>query len=369
MAALAVAGPEVATTSVAIAAVAAAGLPAASPPEPVVVHAVAWPALHAEVRRWNIPGLLAVAVRTGTVVLPEEAWADAERDHLEALTRCLAVEARLLRIVGALDAAGIEHRVLKGTALAHLDYRDPAERCFADADVLVPDHRYAEAQAVLEQLRLSRERPPVRRWWDQRFAKGATFRDAAGFEADLHRTLASGRFGFALPSGDLFADEEAFRLGGRELLALPATLRLVHAGYHAVLGMPSGLRGLRDVAQLLLVTGADWEAAVRVAERWGSDAVLAEAFRRTWRQLALEPGHPALEWASSHLPPVEQVAAMAAAASGGLRAEVRAALPVVPGWHRKALYLAGPAFPSRANLRSRHLTLLGYLRSRLQGRA
>ena len=50
---------------------------------------------------------------------------------------CVQLERVLLETVAELDALGAEFRVLKGTAVAHLDYPDPSWRGFGDIDLLV----------------------------------------------------------------------------------------------------------------------------------------------------------------------------------------------------------------------------------------
>jgi hypothetical protein len=59
------------------------------------------------------------------------------RAHEDAMREALLLEEELLRASEVLATAGIDHRVLKGAALAHMIHPDPAERCFGDNDVLV----------------------------------------------------------------------------------------------------------------------------------------------------------------------------------------------------------------------------------------
>ena len=62
---------------------------------------------------------------------------------------CVQLERVLLETVAELDALGAEFRVLKGTAVAHLDYPDPSWRGFGDVDLLVQSDDY---EAVVERL-------------------------------------------------------------------------------------------------------------------------------------------------------------------------------------------------------------------------
>src|SRR5205085_11883003 len=61
--------------------------------------------------------------------------------------------------------------------------------------------------------------------------------------------------------------------------------RLLHACFHAALGGFRGLRAFRDVAQLILVTGADWETTFAVARRWRAEAVVVRAITESWERL------------------------------------------------------------------------------------
>src|SRR5439155_17780276 len=67
----------------------------------------------------------------------------------------------------------------------------------------------------------------------------------------------------------------------------------LHACFHAALGGFRGLRAFRDVAQLILVTGVDWQATFSVARSWRAEAVVASAIRESWDRLELDVDHPA----------------------------------------------------------------------------
>ena len=87
------------------------------------------------------------------------------------------------------DRAGIESRVLKGVALAHTAYDDPADRVFADVDLLVPGDELTRAATVLTAaLGAERPVPEIRPGFDDRFGKEAMLK-VDGLELDLHRTF------------------------------------------------------------------------------------------------------------------------------------------------------------------------------------
>ena len=148
---------------------------------------------------------------------------DRVEERLEAwLAHALRIERLLLDATAALDAAGLEHRVLKGAALAHLAYPDPAWRVFGDLDLLVPGPDLTMAVGVLERaLGVSRVEAELRPGFDDRFGKEALLRAPGGPELDLHRTFVQGALGLTVELGDLFVPGQQFSLGGRPLQALP----------------------------------------------------------------------------------------------------------------------------------------------------
>ena len=144
-------------------------------------------------------GLLGAAVRADVVRVTGH-----QRDQLDQLLQAwlahaLRVERLLLDAAAALDAAGLEHRVLKGVALAHLAYPDPAWRVFGDLDLLVPAASLTKAVGVLEcALGVSRFEAELRPGFDDRFGKEALLQAPGGPELDLHRTFAQGALGLTI---------------------------------------------------------------------------------------------------------------------------------------------------------------------------
>ncbi len=91
----------------------------------------------------------------------------------------------------------------------------------------------------------------------------------------------------------MFASSGVIELAGRAIPVLDPAGRLLHACFHAALGGFRGLRAFRDVAQLILVTGVDWETTFAVARSWKAEAVVASAIQESWDRLRLDVGHPA----------------------------------------------------------------------------
>ncbi len=133
------------------------------------------------------------------------------------------------------EAAGIEAKVLKGRAVAHLDYPDPAQRMFADIDLLVRSDDLDSAVAVLGGRVTVAARSSHGPASTGASAKVRPSRPPSGHEIDLHRTFVMGPFGLRLRLDDLW-DARPLRAGGPPVGALDAECRFLHACYHAALG-------------------------------------------------------------------------------------------------------------------------------------
>jgi hypothetical protein len=206
--------------------------------------------------------------------------------------------------------------------------------------------------------------PPPSRAWLARFGKDVAVR-LAGYEVDLHRSLVEGAFGLTIDIDELAAHTEPFTVGRRQLLALDAPGRLVHAAVHTASSTIERLSSARDVATLLVVTAVPWEIAVERAARWRVDGLLAAGIATTWRQLGM-PAHPAADWAAAHAPDPAQRRALASLRTGESR--WWSGVTALP-WRVRPAYLAPMAWPSaeylaaRGRTRREHITLsLGRLR-------
>ncbi len=312
----------------------------------------------------KVQGLLWSAVADGTIAGSEDLIDQARHATVEALRTCLVSEQTAVLALSALGRAGVEARVLKGVAIAHLDHDNPAERVFGDADILIRRTDYHVALAALTGAGFRRSKPPVRTWWEQRFAKAVVLRAPSGGELDLHLTITGGYFGEKIDHGRLWStSSEPFDLAGIEARGLDLEGRLLHACCHAVLGGGSGLRVRRDVAQLVLVSGADWQAAVAQAQHNGVDQVLADAVRTTWTDLQLDPDHEFAQWARKLPPdPVQQqaIASYQSESGDGWGPEGLGTLPAL-GPVDQVRFLTGLAVPSRARRRSRGRTWTQHL--------
>jgi hypothetical protein len=248
----------------------------------------------------RLTGFLATAVLDGAITTQDESvtpvlW---QQWHDELLIS-VRLEALAVRTAELLDEAGITWRLTKGAALAHIDYPDPAARTFGDLDLVIHPSDWSAAFGVLTAGGYRREAATLPGDYDARYGKGATLTTPDGLEIDLHRRFAVGRFGVTARMEDVFDSADGFPLAGRTMPVLNPAGRLLHACFHAALGGFRGLRAFRDVAQLLLVTGADWQTTFSLAQAWGAEAVVASAIQGAWARLHLDIEHPAHDHAAA----------------------------------------------------------------------
>jgi hypothetical protein len=332
--------------------VAATGLPGR--PERYLSHPLEdghWSALLGQASGQRLQGHLLEAIGSGALPVTEGQREAAEDRHLAACANVLRLERRLLEVGDLLRTDAIEPIVLKGSAIAHLSYPEPAARLFGDLDLLVRSDQLGPAVELLErELSAVRSVPEVRPGWDRRFAKSVTLRCPDGIELDLHRHLLFGTFAFRVDLDELFASAVAFDLGGQRLRSLGPETRFLHACYHAALGdADPRLSGVRDVAQLLHRDEHDPDRVLELAAGWGSLTVVRRAVGLCREVLGVEPAGPIVEAVALHRPPRRDLRAVASyvGENRSHAAKVLASLPFMDGVGARASFLVGSALPSR----------------------
>lgn len=340
-------------------AVAAFGLPDSSVDAPArPLSESAWEELLAHVRWQRLTNLLAHAVSTGVFPATEAQIAAAIDDDIPALTGVLRLEAELLEVAGILDRAGVPFRVLKGPAVAHLDYPDPAWRCFGDLDLLIPPAALDDAIGLLSGLGYARRFPQPRDGFDRRFTKSVSLDGPDGQQLDLHRTLAAGGLGHRIIVSMLWSTlSSRFALGGRDFAALGAEERFLHACYHLVLGnAPPRLVPQRDVAEMLHNNTVDADRVLVIASAWRGKAVVARAITTTVDNLRLSTDTPLVAWAEEFNPGRREQRELARATSPrySYAAQAIDSVRAIHGPRERLAYVSALAFPRRSYLRGRH---------------
>ncbi|MFW6033591.1 MAG: DegT/DnrJ/EryC1/StrS family aminotransferase, partial [bacterium] len=318
----------------------------------------AWRDLLFHARSERIVAPLARAVRDGLVPATDAQAAEIMDLDMRAMAGVLALEAALLRVADVLGEYGLPFRVLKGPAVAHLDYPDPALREFGDLDLLIRPADLDRAIGLLSRYGFTRRFPEPRPGFDRRFTKSVSVADPGGVELDLHRTFASGGFGLRVHVDALWDAPAAwFEVGGRELPALGPDERFLHACYHAVLGnSPPRLVPLRDVAELLVRRAPNPDRVRDLAASWRGEAVVAHAVRAAWATLRLTARAELSDWAAGFAPLPAEYRELRRATSPTYSYPVQAldTARAVRGPRNRLAYLSALAFPRRSYLRGRH---------------
>jgi hypothetical protein len=309
----------------------------------------------------RVLGPLVWAIEHGDMAATAAQAASAAAAHRRAMAHACLLERRLLEIDGWFDGAGLDLRVLKGPAVAHLDEADPSLRSFYDLDVLVPADQIEAARDLLIDRGGRRRYPEPRRGFDRRFGKGVCVMLPDGLAVDLHRTLASGPFGMRLDLRDLLAVNDELMIGGRSMRALDRPRRFVHACFHAVLGQAEPLPSqLRDV----IVTCPDDKTLPRAldfAARNGAIEVVLAAVDATAAALGWSKPRPLAGLAESRSPDLGARRWLRSYRGATRSASAQAiwTLGAVDGVRAKAAYGAAVALPAAhargwGRLRRRH---------------
>ena len=309
-------------------------------------------------------GLVGEAVRTGALPVTARQRDQVEERVAAWLAHALRVERSVLATVSILDSIGIEHRILKGVALAHLVYPDPSRRVFGDADILIRSQDFARAALVLaERLGGTRAWPELRGGFDTRFGREITIR-IGRLELDLHRTLVDGPFGLWIVLDELWGDPQPFELGGRRLFALSPEAQLIHSCYAAALGdWPPRWAPRRDIVELLRAGTVDSLRVVALATSWRGRAVVAHALNEATTALGMAVDHELAVWARAYrASPVERT--VLRSYRGKARGYTSQALSVLamPGLRDRAAYVRAIMAPDAAYREARDLPAGGLVR-------
>jgi hypothetical protein len=320
-----------------------------------------WATVLAAAQNHRLTGFLEAAVADGALPATEEQARQARAAHRTAQLRVLALEGELVAVVERLAGAGVDTRVLKGSAVAHLDYPDPGLRSFIDNDVLLRAADIGRAAEVLTAAGYRRTLAEPRPGFDRRFDKGMTLIPPAGYEVDLHRTFVLGPWGLRIDLAALWDEGQEFHLAGHALRALSPVNRFVHACYHAALGnWPLRLGSLRDVAEMLRRLDGDAEPVRLLAARWRVEAVVAAAVVDSRRLLGITAVGALSRWASEYRPTRRELdwLALHTHSDKTFAAQALATLRVLR-WRDKAAYLRALMLPDARYTAGRHASALG----------
>lgn len=130
--------------------------------------------LHSVIDADRLAGWIATAIAAGVVEADADVVDQAMTHWRSQLRGCVIIESKAVGVARLLAAEGVPWRLLKGPAVAHLDYPNPALRTFGDIDVLVhPDH-WDRTVTMLTEVGWHRKAGEVAPGFDARFGKGVT---------------------------------------------------------------------------------------------------------------------------------------------------------------------------------------------------
>jgi hypothetical protein len=295
----------------------------------------------------SLVGRVFHAWRLGLLPLTPDQRNAATRTHLAAMRQTLQIEQRLIASLPLLDAAGIDYRLLKGVALAHACYPDPATRSFVDADVLIAPGQMSRAVQVLTQAGGRRNIPELYPGHDDRFAKSVTvlIRRRA---LDLHRTLLAGPFGVTVPIESLFERSTPVSIGGRVVPALDTADLYIHAAVTAgVVDVPPRLVTFCDMRYLELSSGFSPDDVRRRSTRYGLAAAVARGIRLQQESLRLSEPPSLLAWAVAYRPAWrERTLAQTYLGSGRSYRRTLATLSMLGTWRERIAFARAIAMPA-----------------------
>lgn len=191
--------------------------------------------------------------------------------------RKLALCAELLSVLDAFESAGIRSVPFKGPTLAVLLYDDPAARDFLDLDVLLHGEDVPRARSLLVErgyqpalpLSAAREALLLATVGQLRFVH------ADGYLVEIHTAFGPTSFPPPVAADEVWEGLQPVRLGGRVVATLGWEDLLLLLAYHGAKHLWVRLQWVRDVAQLLRVSGPlDWARLTKRARAHGAERIL-----------------------------------------------------------------------------------------------
>ena len=350
-----------------LAGVAAHGLPGPHAPLDMALDDAEVRDLVRRANRHRLLGLVVAAVADGALRVSESSYVSIAEAHESWSYHVLRAERLLLELGERFEQAAIDYRLFKGSALAHSVYDDPAQRLYADLDILVPSNEFDRAsELVVSDIDGRRALPELRPGFDEEFGK-ETLVKVELVEVDLHRTFVTGPIGLSIALDELFADADSITIGSREVPTLAPVPLFVQVCVNAAVGdFPIRLLSLRDVAEVARVHDPDPRVVEAVARRWRCLSVVQRAVGETWTRLELGPTELS-RWAASLRPGrFDELLMRSYLTPARSYTRPAASLAVIPGIRPRLRYLRAIVRPQRDYLAARGWTQTRHVQRALQ---
>ena len=327
-----------------------------------------WTQLLRDCHRQRLLGHLCAMVVSSALPATESQKGEATAWDLQVLGHRARLDHLLIDAVTILTEAGIDHRVLKGAAVARTAYPRLDVRHYYDVDLLAPAQRFDDAVNALCAAGFHRRSPPPRPGYDGRFAKSVTLRSPDDLELDLHRTLITGPFGFLLDLPGLWERAARIDVNGRTLNCFPPEENLLHMCCSAALAdVPPRWSSLRDVAQLLCCGDVDNARFVDIVTKQRFGLAASIALETTAERLGLDASHELITWATNYEPTRSERRRLRVYRDRrNFAAQSLESLLVLRGVRDRLAFGYAAVVPSREFLQSFDTTRIGWLARGLQ---
>jgi hypothetical protein len=242
------------------------------------LESIEWEAMP---RRFVIHGLTILAashLATVRHAVPPATWNQIHAQALAARASALALVAELTRILHALEADSVDALPFKGPLLGLDAYGDLAARPFVDLDILVSPEDLDRAMATLTRLGYEAQYrfSPARDAWFRRVdGDYPMVHTGTSTLVELHGRAVSRRFGWGLPTADLWRRRAAQPLGDTVLPVLCDDDRFYLYVVHGAKHRWERLEWLASTTALLQRRGGDVSALLRPPYRHRRAVLLA----------------------------------------------------------------------------------------------
>lgn len=247
-----------------------------------------WQRVLAITRRHRVAGLVADAVTSAGIAVPEQIGTELRDQGARIARKNLVATGETLRIGVLLDAAGIAWISFKGLPLAIRAYGTLSVKQSNDIDLLIAPDRAVDACRLLAAAGYVRFNPGPEIADDKlatwlRAAKEVGWKHpATGTIVEVHERMTANPALFPEPALDATHIELA---AGRSVPTIREELLFPYLAAHGARDAWFRLKWLADVAALL--SGSDVEAAYRNAQRLGVGRCAAQALLLANRLFAL----------------------------------------------------------------------------------
>ena len=194
---------------------------------------------------------------------------------LDRESRMRLLRNRLEESLAALNAAGIETMLLKGSALATTVYDSFAARPMRDIDLLIRPERAEEARAVLlaHGWAADSELPGDDSYATHHHLPPLRDSGASGLRLEIHRALVPAGHPFRYSEVAVWNAARVTTCGTARALVMHPTHHAAHIAIHFawshMLKM-GAWHAFRDLSTLLAARLLDWRELVQVADEWGA---------------------------------------------------------------------------------------------------